>query len=208
MKLKVCGIDVEKTAIEVVLTADVLGFIFYKNSPRNVAESTYSVIKSMTGVRKAGVFVDEDLDTIRQVAGKCELTHIQLHGNELPSQCAELRYDYKVIKAISVDDSLDVDVLWAYEGNVDYFLFDTKTELKGGSGKQFNWNVLDQYDLDIPFWLSGGIGPKDANAVSAFNHNMCIGVDINSRFEISPGEKDVNAIIQFKKELIAYENRN
>jgi phosphoribosylanthranilate isomerase len=106
-----------------------------------------------------------------------------------------------LIKAISVSGQDDIATYKAYEGLVDYFLFDTKCPTVGGSGRQFDWSVLSAYDGETPFLLSGGIGPNDAERVKAFHHPKCIGIDLNSRFEIAPGMKDVAALRKFLNEL-------
>jgi phosphoribosylanthranilate isomerase len=103
----------------------------------------------------------------------------------------------KIIKAISVSTAGDIQKYKEYVGAVDYFLFDTKCKTVGGSGQQFDWQVLDEYDGDVPFLLSGGIGPEDASRILSFHHPRCVGIDLNSRFEIEPGLKDVEKLKEF-----------
>lgn len=113
----------------------------------------------------------------------------------------DIRPGIKIIKAISVSDASDIQKYKEYVGAVDLFLFDTKCKTVGGSGQQFDWQVLEQYDGEVPFLLSGGIGPDDASRLHAFHHPKCIGIDLNSRFEIEPGVKDVEKLKGFLNEI-------
>lgn len=121
-------------------------------------------------------------------------------GSESRELCEQLRAakgNMKIIKAISVSTAGDILKYKEYVGAVDYFLFDTKCKTVGGSGQQFDWQVLDEYDGDVPFLLSGGIGPEDASRILSFHHPRCVGIDLNSRFEIEPGLKDVEKLKEF-----------
>ena len=198
MIIKVCGMrDSENIRQVEELRPDWLGFIFWPKSSRYV--STFPGYMP-THAKRVGVFVDEDIETVRQIAGDYALDIIQLHGQESPEYAAQLR-EWEVVKAISVSSREDVMNYKSYEGLVDYFLFDTKCKTVGGSGQQFDWQVLDAYDGQTPFLLSGGIGPDDAERVSAFRHPQCIGIDLNSRFETAPGLKDIHKLKEFIKKL-------
>ena len=132
------------------------------------------------------------------------LNAVQMHGNESRELCEQLREangDIEIIKAISVSNAGDIQKYKEDVGAVDYFLFDTKCKTVGGSGQQFDWQVLDEYDGDVPFLLSGGIGPEDAFRIRAFHHSQCVGIDLNSRFEIEPGVKDVEKLNKFLNEI-------
>ena len=142
------------------------------------------------------MFVDEDIEQVKRIADEYALDFIQLHGHESPEYCTQLK-GMHLIKAISVSGRDDIATYKAYEGLVDYFLFDTKCPTVGGSGQQFDWSVLSAYDGNTPFLLSGGIGPDDAERVKAFHHEKCIGIDLNSRFELAPGLKDINKLRTF-----------
>ena len=150
------------------------------------------------------MFVDEDLETVRRIADEYALNFIQLHGHESREYCAQLS-GLKLIKAISVSGHDDIATYKTYEGLVDYFLFDTKCPSVGGSGQQFDWSVLSAYDGSTPFLLSGGIGPNDAEVLtshlSPLTSKKCIGIDLNSRFELSPSLKDVAALRRFLIQL-------
>ena len=196
--IKVCGMR-EPDNIRAVETLgiDLMGFIFWPKSSRYVSERPAYL---PTHCKRVGVFVDEDLETVRRIADEYALDYIQLHGHESREYCAQLN-GLKLIKAISVSGHDDIATYKTYEGLVDYFLFDTKCPSVGGSGQQFDWSVLSAYDGSTPFLLSGGIGPDDAERVKAFHHSKCIGIDLNSRFELSPGLKDVTALRKFLNEI-------
>ena len=159
--------------------------------------------------QRVGVFVDEMPQNVITRVVNFQLNLIQLHGHETPTYIRNLRRTLdpdispgiRFIKAISVSSRDDIAANKDYADCVDYFLFDTKCKTVGGSGEQFDWSVLEAYDGDIPFLLSGGIGPDDAERVRNFHHPQCIGIDLNSRFESEPGFKDVAALRQFINQL-------
>ena len=198
MKIKVCGMrDAENIREVENLGIDMMGFIFWPKSKRYVSEKPEHLPISC---KRVGVFVDENIDKVRHIADKYALDIIQLHGSESPEYAQELR-EWKVIKAFNIATKEDLELTKPYEGIVDYFLFDTKGQSVGGNGEKFDWSVLDHYDGKTPFLLSGGIGPDDAERVKKFNHPKCIGIDLNSRFEISPGLKDVKKLKRFIEKL-------
>ena len=199
------------------LGVDMIGMIFYPKSPRYVEmQSSHAGIipdyvkediniKSAKSPARVGVFVDDMVQNIVTRVVNYHLDYVQLHGNEPREMCENLRLTLdpdirpgiKIIKAISVSDASDIQKYKEYVGAVDLFLFDTKCKTVGGSGRQFDWQVLEQYDGEVPFLLSGGIGPEDASRLHAFHHPKCIGIDLNSRFEIEPGVKDVEKLKGF-----------
>ena len=174
-----------------------MGFIFWPKSSRYVSERPAYL---PTKCKRVGVFVDEDIETLKRIADDYALDFIQLHGHESADYCAQLK-GLKLIKAISVSGQDDIATYKTYEGLVDYFLFDTKCPSVGGSGQQFDWSVLSAYDGNTPFLLSGGIGPDDTERVKASHHSKCVGIDLNSRFEIAPGLKDINKLKDFLNAL-------
>lgn len=214
--IKVCGLrDGENIRQVAALGVDWIGLIFWPHSPRYV-----SMIPSNAGIipdrvsdigefkaKRVGVFVDPTAQDVITRVVNFQLDLIQLHGHETPTFIRNLRHTLadirpvKVIKAISVSSRDDIAAYKDYADCVDYFLFDTKCKTVGGSGEQFDWSVLEAYDGDIPFLLSGGIGPDDAERVRNFHHPQCIGIDLNSRFESEPGFKDVAALRQFINQL-------
>ena len=198
MIIKVCGMrDAENIREVEALGIDLMGFIFWPKSSRYVSERPAYL---PTKCKRVGVFVDEDIETVRRIADDYALDYIQLHGHESRAYCAQLK-GLKLIKAISVSGEDDIATYKTYEGLVDYFLFDTKCPSVGGSGQQFDWTVLADYVGEMPFLLSGGIGPDDAKRVKASHHSKCIGIDLNSRFEIAPGVKDINKLKDFLNAL-------
>ena len=182
---------------------DWMGFIFCQRSPRHLSTPASEIPK--IAARRVGVFVNETVEEMRRKMDAYELGAIQLHGDEGRDICEELRdhlpASVLLVKAISVKAADDLLKCQAYEGVADYFLFDTKCESRGGSGKQFDWSVLDAYEADTPFLLSGGIGPDDVERVRDFQHPRCMGIDLNSCFEIAPGVKDVVALRHFVTSL-------
>lgn len=206
MKLKVCGMRDSSNISELVLEKpDYMGFIFYPKSPRFVNEIPDGIIKNLLDneINPVAVFVDESPENILNIAEAYGFEYVQLHGKEKPETCSLLRdRGLKVIKSISVSDSVDLKSCEIYEGFCDFFLFDTKTELHGGSGKSFDWSLLSDYKGHTPFFLSGGIGPDDIDAIKNFSNKYLTGIDINSRFETSPALKDILKIRKFKNMLL------
>ena len=196
MKIKVCGMrSPENIQALTDLQPDYMGFIFYDKSPRYVADVSPDVLnKLQASILKVGVFVDEPAETISRLIDKYSLNAVQLHGNETAGLCMELRDKVTVLKAFGVDGNFDFDQLKSYAGSVDYFLFDTKTDVHGGSGRAFNWEVLNNYKLNTPFFLSGGLSLDNLENVKQIKHPAFYGVDLNSRFETEPGMKDITKL--------------
>jgi len=191
------------------LQPDYLGFIFWKPSKRFFDRSIPELPQATS---KVGVFVDASIDEILNRANKYRLNAIQLHGNESPAFCAHLKEEFKkqnikidILKVFSVKESFDFSQLDPYEQSSDFFLFDTKGKLPGGNGYQFNWEVLKGYPSKKPYFLSGGIGPEELDNVLEFlqkeESKYCHAIDVNSRFEISPGLKDIDKLKEFKNQL-------
>ena len=223
MKIKVCGMrDPENIHAVKELGIDFLGLIFWPKSSRYVKDITVRAgnipdIPIELGMNNGperhpatvGVFVNEMPQTVVTHAYNYKLDYIQLHGEESPTYIDNLKRtlipdimpDIKVIKALSIREADDVKRWRQYKDHTDLILFDTKCDCVGGSGKHFDWSVLEGYDGDIPFLLSGGIGPEDAESVRRFSHPMCIGIDINSRFETAPAMKDISKLRTFINEI-------
>lgn len=196
--IKVCGMRQAENIREAeALGIDWMGFIFWPQSSRYVAERpTYLP----TRCKRVGVFVDEQIEQVRHVAEDYALDIIQLHGNESPDYARTLA-GRTLIKAFNIATADDLSQTQPYEGLVDLFLFDTKGRTVGGNGEKFDWAVLSAYQGGTPFLLSGGIGPDDAERIRAFRHPRCIGIDLNSRFEVSPAFKDVDLLREFVKNI-------
>jgi phosphoribosylanthranilate isomerase len=202
IKLKICGMKEPDNLREIIsLQPDIVGIIFYPGSSRYIGEK---LINEFIGipVKKAGVFVNEDEQKIKEISRLFELDIIQLHGNESPETCFRLKSTGKqIIKAFHISEAEDFKQLPAYEKWCDYFLFDTKTSGYGGSGRKFDWEILQYYYGEMPFLLSGGISPEDIPAILSVNHPRFAGIDVNSCFETAPGRKDVEKLRRFTEEL-------
>lgn len=224
MLIKVCGMrDTDNIRAVSELDIDLMGFIFWPQSPRFVRMISsqagiipdYSLERLKKGqgkddspanrIKRVGVFVDDMPQSIITRVYNYDLDYVQLHGEESRvmienfrrSVDPDIKAGIKVIKTISVEKPEDVDKYKEYVGVVDLFLFDTKCDCAGGSGDQFDWSVLERYDGDVPFLLSGGIGPDDVEKIKAFNHPQFAGIDLNSHFETEPGVKDVDKLKAF-----------
>ncbi len=183
------------------LGVDLLGYIFYEPSKRFVGDDPDAGL-FYAAKPKVAVFVDENAFEILALTKNFDFEYVQLHGKENPKTCGMLKKQgLKIIKAFSVDDSFKFETTQAFEKDVDYFLFDTKTKLHGGSGKKFNWEILNKYTGHRPFFLSGGIGPGDVSEIKKIDHPKLTGVDLNSGFEDEPGIKNIEKLKQFIEEL-------
>lgn len=215
MKIKVCGM----TSLEQLhqlsgMRIDLAGLIFYPKSPRYIFNSglTGSEIKKANlELAKVGVFVNASYDEVMKQVESFGLDMVQLHGDEAIEECEKLSGNVEVIKAFRFTDSEDISLMKEYSDAVDKFLFDTgasKNEAQtiyGGTGHKFNWARLKELNMDKPFFLSGGIEPTDVEMLKNFMKERVatnlFAVDINSRFESSPGVKDMNKVKQFAKAL-------
>ena len=206
MIIKVCGMRDAENILQVErLHPDWMGFIFWPKSSRCVSEfPEYMPVNA----KRVGVFVDEDIETVRRIAEDYALDIIQLHGRESAEYAGQLQ-EWETIKAFNIATPDDLEQTEGYEDVVDYFLFDTRKPPEetggwhppGGTGEKFDWSVLTHYHGSTPFLLSGGIGPDDAERIRSFNHPKCIGIDLNSRFELSPALKDVEKLETFFSNL-------
>ncbi len=185
------------------LPVDYVGFIFYEKSPRYAGHSDFSNVDFPDAVQRVGVFVDAPLEMISSMIRKYILHAVQLHGNESPDICGYIKSEHGVelLKSFNIKEKEDVIKCKPYASSCDYFLFDTQTSMYGGSGKQFDWSILNDYEGRTPFFLSGGISPEDVGKIKAFSHPSFYGIDLNSRFEISPGQKDLNLLSPFLYQL-------
>jgi phosphoribosylanthranilate isomerase len=183
------------------LLPDYMGFIFWEKSSRFFDGEIPNLPKS---IQKVGVFVNAPIDEIVSKIKKYHLDLIQLHGNESVELCMELKNEnIQIIKVFSVNDDFDFNVLEPYEAVCDYFLFDTKGKLPGGNGIVFDWKVLETYPSTKPFFLSGGIGIEEiASVKQLLKTNLPIhAIDINSKFEIEPGLKNIELLKEFKNTI-------
>ena len=179
------------------LPVDLLGYIFYPPSKRYVGENPQEGLFNAEKP-KVGVFVDENAFEILGLAKNLGFEWVQLHGKENPKTCQLLKNQgLKIIKAFRVDESFQFHKTKPFERIADYFLFDTKSNLPGGSGKKFDWKILNKYEGNTPFLLSGGIKPEDSEEIKKIDHPQLAGVDLNSGFEDEPGLKNIDKLKNF-----------
>jgi len=186
------------------LLPDYMGFIFYGPSKRYAGETLdANVLKSLpSSIIKTGVFVNETAEEIVKITQYYDLKAVQLHGEESPALCAALKASgLQVIKVVHVGSSVGWKALDSYEEVCDYFLFDTADAAWGGTGRMFDWNILKDYPSDKPFFLSGGIGIEQLPIPEFVMDKPLWAIDVNSRFEIKPGLKDIERIKEFQKKL-------
>ncbi|WP_420152794.1 phosphoribosylanthranilate isomerase [Siphonobacter sp.] len=208
MRIKVCGMKEEENLRDVLeLQPDYVGFIFYEKSPRFMGETLDAeVIKDLPkSSRKVGVFVNASIDQILRTVKRYGLDFVQLHGEETPDFCRSLQFKgINIIKAFRVDETFNFTQLNNYKPVCDYFLFDTKAAEYGGTGLSFDWRLLERYDNEKPFFLSGGIGLEDAETILELKErsNLRIhAVDVNSKFETQPGIKNIPTLRAFIERL-------
>lgn len=204
MKLKVCGMrDAENIKALVDLKPDFIGFIFYDKSPRFAGNQLdVELIQSIPReIRKVGVFVNATVDYILQNVKKYNLQYVQLHGNETPDFCKSLRLKgVNIIKAFRLDESFIFSQLNNYKPHVDFFLFDAKGEGYGGNGVTFDWSILKKYDNQKPYFLAGGISLDNLDELAGITPKP-YAFDVNSKFEVSPGVKDIEKIEELVKKM-------
>lgn len=215
MKIKVCGLRNPGNILHIAaLPVDFIGLILYPGSPRYAAsEALAEWIEqqraALSQVEIVGVFVNAEIEEVLNAVYDYRLDYVQLHGDESPDYCRELgsfrslssMSAVKFIKAFRVDEHFDFSSVAPYASWCSYALFDTRSTEYGGTGKHFDWELLQQYGGPLPFLLSGGIGEEDVTALRRFSHPLMLGVDINSRFESAPAEKDVEKINRFIQTL-------
>ena len=196
LKLKVCGMrDAENINELAALNPDYIGFIFYSPSKRYAEILDSSVINALpASIKKTGVFVNASYQEIIEKIEQYNLNVVQLHGQESPEFCLELFKSVEVIKSFGIDNSFDFNILNKYNDVVSFFLFDTKTEQHGGSGKTFDWTILKNYTLQKPYFLSGGLSAANLTGIKKINDARLYALDLNSRFEIQPGLKDIEKL--------------
>jgi phosphoribosylanthranilate isomerase len=201
IRIKICGMRDPDNIIQVgELRPDYMGFIFYSKSKRFVGDDFKIPEQLSKSIQRVGVFVNETTDKIFKLTKTHALDMIQLHGEESPSQCAEIKeHGLKIMKVFSIDHHFDFAQVNLYKEYVHYFLFDTKSESYGGSGKTFDWNLLKNYDQEVPFFLSGGLSVENSQGIRALEGMNLHALDVNSGVEILPGLKDMEKIKELKQ---------
>ena len=202
MRLKVCGMrELENISALSELDPNYMGFIFWSESSRFVDKKTPPLDKKII---KTGVFVDATFDYILTKIKDHQLDAVKLHGQESCSYCKVIKdYGLKVIKSFSITNTFDFNTLEDYENSCDYYLFDTKGKLPGGNGFTFDWKILNEYPSQKPFFLSGGIGVDNLNEIKKLVKTKLPihAIDVNSKFETAPGNKNIELLKKFKKEI-------
>lgn len=187
------------------LPIDYMGMVFYAPSPRNNINGNPEMLEALPAtIKKTGVFVDESREVIKKHIRQYNLEAVQLHGTETPAQCQSIKQNFpflEIIKAFSIANADDFERTKQYEGTCDYFLFDTKTPQHGGSGKKFDWQLLDNYNGNTLFFLSGGISVDDIDSIKALSHPNLYALDLNSKFETEPGLKDIELLKRMIRSL-------
>jgi len=205
LKIKICGMREPENIIEVSeLKPELMGFIFYTPSPRYVGNmlNIDVIAKIPAQIRKTGVFVNADYEEIISTVRKYSLNIVQLHGNETPDACHRIKETgIQVIKAFNIQYRSAFKVCSKFINYTDYFLFDTLSPNYGGSGKKFDWKILGNYDLEHPFFLSGGISPEDVNNILDIANPSFYGIDLNSKFEIKSGLKNFETLKKFFSDI-------
>lgn len=214
LSLKVCGMQNVGNMIQVAeLQPDYMGLIFYDKSPRYFDGELPEIAPE---IKKAGVFVNASIQDITAKVSKYHLNAVQLHGEESAGFAKDLKTELQkmgntpeIIKVFPVGENFDFQIIKAFEGIVDYFLFDTKGANRGGNGKVFDWKILEDYPSNTPFFLSGGIGPEHGKAIAELKSHfyrkgkpgLLYAVDVNSKFELKPGLKKLKELKDFKSQI-------
>lgn len=203
-KIKICGLSQPNNQKEILaLQPDFAGVIFAKTSPRYFSGDA---LPKASNVIWVAVFVNETMEEMIRICKKFKIQIIQLHGSESVAVCSELKSkDYTVFKAFGIDTTTNWEEISRYENHVDYFLFDTKGKFAGGNGVTFDWDILQNYHGETPFWLSGGLGEENIKDALRWHHPNCIGLDLNSKLEDSPGIKNVNITQRIIDKIRKYE---
>jgi len=195
-KLKVCGLRDNAREVIEEIQPDFAGFIFYEKSPRFIG-----VVKPTDlpkDVKKVGVFVNAQYESISAAIEKFGLDVVQLHGEETPELCLRLKSHAQVIKVLAGNYTINPQELKSYEPFIDYFLFDTRTKTYGGTGVTFDWNQLEKIKTKVPVFVSGGLGLEEVKKLQAMTHLNIYGIDVNSKFENAPGHKDIKLLNKLK----------
>ena len=200
MKLKICGLKNLDNLLEVTgkIKPDYVGHIFYPKSKRFIEDR--ATVTTPISPARVGVFVNETNEKILDFTDNTQIYTLQLHGSESPEQCQQLqKKGYRIIKAFGIDEEFDFNTLNEYKYSCDYYLFDTKSPQHGGTGKSFNWELLKKYNNNKPLFLSGGLSLENIdNRLKDFN---IYALDVNSKFESSPGIKDLDLLLQLREKL-------
>jgi phosphoribosylanthranilate isomerase len=208
MRIKVCGMTQPEQVEQLAgMGVSFAGFIFYPKSPRYVFKNmTTTQIRKENSINKVGVFVNASIEEVLHMVDECRLHMVQLHGDESPKFCEKIADYVSVVKAFRLSENDSVEwMIRPYMEVCDMFMFDTMGAGYGGTGKKFDWNVLKQETIGKPFFLSGGIEPGDEERLNEFANEpvakALFAIDVNSKFETSPGVKDMSKLKEFAGKL-------
>jgi len=195
IRIKVCGMKNQANIQQVGSFApDYIGFIFYKDSPRYVG-ADFRIPELPSSIRRVGVFVNESIENVLNTIEKYALDFAQLHGDESIEFCRAIKLKgISIIKVFRVDDEFDFHSTLQFSDVADYFLFDTKGRNYGGNAIKFNWQLLNRYHSQVPFFLSGGIDLESISELVGLKEFNLHAIDVNSGVEVSPGLKDVTKV--------------
>ena len=208
MQTKVCGImSIEQAQALDVMGVDYIGFIFYAPSKRYVLNNlSMEALANFVpaNAKKVGVFVNEPIENVFKIVAAAKLDMVQLHGDEDLHYCEQVKEAIPVIKVFRVGAL--VPKMEGFENAANYFLFDTDSALYGGTGNHFNWEIIKNHSISLPFFLSGGIGPNDIKGIEVMRATKAgkqlLAVDLNSQFETAPGIKDLEKVKTFIHAII------
>lgn len=204
LKIKICGMREAGNIRDISgLMPDYMGFIFYPGSKRYAGRLSPEEVKNLPGsIKKVFVFVNASREEIISTCRAYSIRILQLHGDESPEFCQSFRQEgFNVVKAFRVGQSLDVKEMDRFTNACDFILLDTSAEGFGGTGKKFDWKQLRHYTLELPFFLSGGVAPGDAERIMDMDIPQLYAVDLNSRFEIKPGLKNIEELENFIRKI-------
>lgn len=201
LNIKVCGMKKISNILDIeTLIPNYIGFIFYSQSIRFIGNNF--IIPNLKKCKKVGVFVNDIINNVLHKSIINKLDFVQLHGNESPNYCYNImNKGIKIIKSFGINEEFNFNKIKPFKDICSYFLFDNKTIYYGGSGKKFNWNKINEYNIEIPFFISGGISINDIQDILAISHPQFLGIDINSHFETEPGIKDFNKVKNFIQKI-------
>jgi len=202
--VKICGLSTPET-LDVALDAgaDMVGFVFFPPSPRNISVETARALSARVKgrARKVALTVDADDLVLAQIVDALKPDVLQLHGHETPQRVTAIkqRFGLPAMKALAIETKSDLAAISSYTGVADRLLFDARPPREatrpGGLGKPFDWHLLENLNISMPFMLSGGLHAE--NVAEALRITRAPGVDVSSGVESAPGAKDPDKIRAF-----------
>ncbi len=200
LRVKLCGITkVDQADAIAQFGASALGFICVNSSPRYLEPAPIkNIVQNLSqSIDLVGVFANTTIDLIADIVNYTGLTIVQLHGNETPAFCQELKANLpekiEIIKALRIKDEADLKKAAIYYNDVDILLLDAyHPHILGGTGKTLDWQILQEFKPPVPWFLAGGLNPDNILECLEILHPD--GIDLSSGVEISPGDKDLDKV--------------